>query len=247
MNTAKRILAIRHIRGFSLVELMVVIAIIAILAAVSIPTIMRSTRRAASREAATEFANILRAARAQAMSRGEVVLVTVDPDGPQLVELRRYDLDLGQAGIQPARSCMQAQDLGQYTAPGNVVATLPLVRLDPNMSLILSRIGPVTVQPGDPPMQMCFSPDGSIQTPAGAPVRAGFIECPTLGAVFAMSRTPQASLDLTFSGATSIFCAFDGNNTGDRSTMQRNLSIDRDLNDVFIIEAAYNGSVQVYQ
>lgn len=62
-------------RGMTLVELMVVIAIIAIVAAVASPSIFRSIRRERAVGAAREIANALRAARNQAMSRGEIVVV----------------------------------------------------------------------------------------------------------------------------------------------------------------------------
>lgn len=68
-------------RGVTLVELMIVVAIIAIVAGIASPTIFKSLRRERAAGAAREVANELRRARNQAMARGEVILVQVIPAG----------------------------------------------------------------------------------------------------------------------------------------------------------------------
>ena len=232
-------------RGYTLVELMVVVAIIGILAAISTPLMMRTSRRASAREAASAVAGILRAARSQAMSRGEAVLVTINLNGPNVVELRRYDLDPTAAGVQPARSCLQAQDVTQYT--GNVpAATLPLSELDPNMRLIVAGAqGGTPVLPGTP-LNLCFSPDGSIRTAAGSPVGTNVSGC-SLGAFVVVSRQDFGTIDNTLSGvAPPLLCA-NAATSGKRTIAQRNLSIDRESNDLFVIEATYNGAIIVHQ
>lgn len=68
-------------RGVTLVELMIVVAIIAIVAGIASPTIFKSLRRERAAGVAREVANELRRARNQAMARGEIILVQVVPAG----------------------------------------------------------------------------------------------------------------------------------------------------------------------
>lgn len=68
-------------RGMTLVELMVAVAIIAIVAGVASPSIFKSLRRERAAGVAREVANELRRARNQSMARGEVILVQVVPAG----------------------------------------------------------------------------------------------------------------------------------------------------------------------
>lgn len=63
-------------RGLTLVELMVVVALIGILAAFASPSIYNALGRSNDRAVASEVANTMRTARNQAMSRGEPLWVT---------------------------------------------------------------------------------------------------------------------------------------------------------------------------
>jgi len=67
-------------RGFSIAELLVVLAIIGLSVAIAIPLVSNQIRRAAIRSTASEFASDLRAARMLAVSGRETVDVYVDAD-----------------------------------------------------------------------------------------------------------------------------------------------------------------------
>ena len=67
----------RHDAGFTLVEVVITIALIGILAAIAAPSVGDMIRRSQSKSLARGFTNHLRVARNQSMSRGEVVVVRV--------------------------------------------------------------------------------------------------------------------------------------------------------------------------
>jgi len=65
----------RYARGFTLVELMVVVVIITALAALAVPSILRQMRDRRTRQAAEEIASLYRQARLRALGRGSAVMV----------------------------------------------------------------------------------------------------------------------------------------------------------------------------
>jgi prepilin-type N-terminal cleavage/methylation domain-containing protein len=66
-------------RGFTLVELMVVVVIITVLATLAIPLVTEQLRDRRTQEAAERVANVYRDARMRAMGRGSAVLVRFTP------------------------------------------------------------------------------------------------------------------------------------------------------------------------
>ncbi len=64
-------------RGFTLVELIVALVLVAIFAALAVPSLSSTMQRADARQTAREIANKFRQARQAAMSRGEVVVAEV--------------------------------------------------------------------------------------------------------------------------------------------------------------------------
>ncbi len=72
--------------GFTLIELVVVLFILALATAMVMPSVGRGTEAVRARAEVAGFANFLRYARAQAVIRGEVQVVRIDP-GTRLVTL----------------------------------------------------------------------------------------------------------------------------------------------------------------
>jgi type II secretion system protein H len=81
MESAETEDGMRGIRGFTLAELLVVLAISAILCAVVVPGAVMARRSVATEAAAHRLALVLRAAQAHAEASGRAVRVTVSPAG----------------------------------------------------------------------------------------------------------------------------------------------------------------------
>jgi len=75
---------VRSKRGFTLIELAVTLLVLAIVAAIGVPSIARSIESVRARAEISGFAAYLRAAREQAIARGEAQAVRLDPQARTL-------------------------------------------------------------------------------------------------------------------------------------------------------------------
>lgn len=73
------------LRGFTLIELAVTLLVLALAAAVVVPSVGRSVESVRARAEISGFAAYLRAAREQAITRGEAQSVRLDPESRSLM------------------------------------------------------------------------------------------------------------------------------------------------------------------
>ena len=72
-------------RGFTLLELMIVLAILAMLIAVAWPSLRRPLMRSAAQQAARQLVRDLARARMAAIDSGQIVALRFEPGGPRYV------------------------------------------------------------------------------------------------------------------------------------------------------------------
>jgi type IV fimbrial biogenesis protein FimT len=93
----------RRESGFSLIEVLVVMGLVAILAGITVPTIAASMTRYVLISASQQVASTIRSARVKAVSRNEIVRVRFNhPANGQYQILDSADADLGEAQQLPA-------------------------------------------------------------------------------------------------------------------------------------------------
>jgi prepilin-type N-terminal cleavage/methylation domain-containing protein len=244
-------------RGFTLIELMVVVTLIGLLAALSTPTLSRSVQRSRAKAAAREVSAALRNARAQVMSRGQAALVIISPQrlgsaGP-LIQIY--------AGCSQA-PCTDANNIARSCDTLNVTDTLTQLVgtvnwnvVHPDMVMIgATQIPPMANPSGATTMgisqtSLCISPDGRVQMPNGQPITTTFGPV-NKNFVVVMSRNPAVvepdfrSLLQAFSSSDTNFTALSAMPNPDQTAQVR---LNRDLVDMFVIEMSFNGAVEVTQ
>jgi prepilin-type N-terminal cleavage/methylation domain-containing protein len=151
-----------HTRGFTLIELMVVVIIIAVLATLAVPLFVSQIRERSVTGAANGIADVFRGARNRAIGRGAAIMVTARADG----SLDVYEGVQGQdsadlaertkCGNLPMRGCTtndwdnisSGSTIGNARRVGVVAAST-----DYTTSV---RLGTVAMSP----VNVCFSPGG---------------------------------------------------------------------------------------
>lgn len=223
-------------RGFTLIELMIVVVIIGVLAAVSGPTISRSMERSRLADVNRAIVNGFNEARSFAISTGEVVFARVDVGNNRVDFL----LPSNAGGETPkALSCAVAtrpdagapddgggEDAGlNPPAEGDLDMTGVLFSVELNSFGVGQKI--YAVDPGDvDPFILCLSPSGKILSETGHVLESG---CKDVNFRMYLSRGSVGD-DL----CPEKLDDQDGRNQ-------------RQINDTYFVDLSYSGQVRVIQ
>ncbi|HET9954708.1 MAG TPA: prepilin-type N-terminal cleavage/methylation domain-containing protein [Polyangiaceae bacterium] len=148
-------------RGFTLVELMVVVIIVALVATIAVPSAVERMRERRSQEAAQKIAAIYRNARIRAMGRGAAVLVRyTTTKGFQILEATRG----GASGCarEPFRSCVTngTEDLWSTSQAQPAMADFDPTRRSEYSNLTVNAVSSTTSSAPDSYLDVCFTPIG---------------------------------------------------------------------------------------
>ena len=162
----------RYARGFTLVELMVVVVIITALSALAIPSILKQMRDRRTRQAAEEIAAIYRQARLRALGRGSAVLVRYSNSSYTTLEAV-----LGGAGCTQQLPSSNCTSTAWNALPSNLNGAQTLSTWTPLLGITSQAYADATNGSGktsDSPvtnLDICFTPMGRAlyRTGAAAP------------------------------------------------------------------------------
>lgn len=254
-------------RGFTLVELMIAVAIIAILAGFLAPSVMTFVRRTKGKTAARDVANTLRLAHNQAKSRGEVILAHIAVDGGNdysgdavtggKIELFRTqndsiaECDPTHADFDPANtdcfamSCAQAQAMTD--TEDEPVHTLDLSQTSPDMMIL--KMDPAATE-----RMICFSPTGRVLDMTGLAFESeDTYDCEATNLrLFVRSKETGADATNPLSGGPALDKCIEAVGAGGtvdagKKTSRQLQKDGRDLENFYSIHVPYNGAISVNQ
>lgn len=136
----------RRVAGFTLVEIMIVIAILGLVLAIGAPSFVRTLQKEPLRQAVTDVSEILSHARATAILRGIPAQARLRSDGRMTVEL------LTVAGL--------SDDQGGVVDPGQESAALMFRQLDSDIVISLLEVN-FRSQMDQPVARVRFHPNGT--------------------------------------------------------------------------------------
>lgn len=209
-------------RGFTLAELMVTLALVAILAAIAAPSVRGYMRQADGRSAARAMANQFRKARDHAMSRGQVVLAKIAKEGGNgsRGQIKLYRTD------DKESSCM---------ATSTSTSKTEVESLDVADESSEAQIrGASTWTESGSKTWICFSPSGQVLKLGGTEFSTS--NCGQTWRVWTAGR----ELSEVSMGVEEEKC----NLTGQDRVTQRNA---RYRLNMWVIEVPYNGGIRVIQ
>lgn len=217
--------------GVTLVELIITIAVIAILVTLMAPSMYRSQQRADARSLSNEIAQQIRAARNRAMSRNEAVWVDFDlgtsaSDRGSIAFRRTKTMCSdgtiaatcsGGATASRARNCRMAP---ASTTDYETISVYNLNR-ESGSSVLLGR---------DPDIgSICINSDGRIYDEDGVVISGGTVPCTGENLALWVAREGTD----TGTAETAATCNAD--------------PIEREKADIFVIRVPFNGAVEVKQ
>jgi prepilin-type N-terminal cleavage/methylation domain-containing protein len=172
---ALRVSSLAARRGFTLVELMVVVIIISVLAVIAIPAITYQMRDRRTAEAAERIATLYRNARLRAMGRGSAVLVSFDLTNER-VDVR--EAIRGGSGNACARLPMSSCTMTNWAATGAAAQSQLLETLDLPQRAEYSGIA---LSGATQLLEVCFTPMGRpVQRTVAGSTFAGMTGVPVI-------------------------------------------------------------------
>lgn len=145
-------------RGFTLVELMIAVVLIAVLAALSAPTISSSMERGRVTDMNRGIANSFLQTRSHAMRTGQAMFVEINTGSDS--EITFYE----PANMGNAASCVLAQDDGPDSDGANVLREIQPEHF--GLDLQFTSVNPSGTS------RICISPSGRVLSPSGTPLTA---------------------------------------------------------------------------
>lgn len=153
-------------RGFTLIELMVVVVIVTLLSAIALPGISRRMKSYRTKRVGEEIAALYRSARLRALGRGSAVLVRYDGDA--IFEVREA-IQGGAAtagcGQLPESTCITTPDRWAGNTKSQQLNTLNFSGGN-EYAIAANFINPATSAAATGALDVCFSPMGKAYSDA---------------------------------------------------------------------------------
>jgi len=213
----------RGAAGFTMIEVLVAVSLVAILAAIAAPSFSRILERADARQTARAMANAMRYAHGQAMSRGEVVLAEVD-------------VGTGRGQIEVFRTNDSQTSCQGASVPSGAVAQYTVSAASLSSRMAIDRIAD-TSGSGTKSL-VCFTPDGRVLNTLGEPFSAQGCDRKN----WRLFVASQRAIDEGDVGSTERSCL-----SGSTREQMLDRRTSRDRIDFWEIHVGFNGSIRAFQ